>query len=490
MASIAAPRERSESLWALPPEQFNAWRAKYDFPRILNFLKRYYPEFERWRAAQELDDQTLCDFGLARFLRPRVLHEYIFPVDPHRAPSGRHFWYADIDPATRSDLTSKRTIVPYLLWAESERVLLTRDMKALGLGITGWTGEYGDGVMRASVFREVELLWIGRQTLADYQLNGRNLEFCSIDEISLEGNVWNSNEVHLIGTSARKIRVRARMAFLDAYQSSFEDITIERSRLQDWHFEKCSVTGYIDSSVLFRCRVKKGGFVPVISNTDFNECAFDFEVEKAHEVGAAQKFHEFILRQLSACGRPAEAAEHAYRKKRLEIRMHLNPVYYFAKEFPPKRIYNGSFSDLIGDFKSGHWDKKKFLELRSALLRYHLNLLRSPRSVLRIARHLVIAAALTLSWIVWGFGERPWRVLLNSAAVIVACSLLYLFFGVPATKGDSGASLYFSMVSFATLGYGDIVQVGWLRLVSAAEALMGGLAMGLLVSSLASRSRY
>ena len=488
---IAAPRERAEALWSLPPEQFNDWRAKHDFPRIVQFLKRYLPEFERWRDSQGLDDQTLCDFGLGRFLRPRIFYEYIFPVDPHRSPSGRHFLNQDMDPALRSDIKSKRAIIPYFLWATAERVPLSRDIVALGMGMTGWRGEFGSGIMRASVFREVELLWLGGQTLPDmFQVGGRNLEFSSLDGLVLQGDVWNSQFVHLIGCSARKLTVRARMAFVEAYQSNFEDLTIERARLQDWSFERCQVTGYIDASTLFRCRFFKGGFMPAISSTDLNQCAFDFPIERAYEVGGARDFHGYALRQLSACGRLAEAGEQAYQKKMLEIRMHANPVYYFGDEFPPKRVYNGSFSDLIGDWQRGWWDNKKFRELFFALVQYHLALLVSPRSIGRILKHWMESAALFLSWITWGFGERPWRVLTNAGLILIGSSVLYYLFGVPATKGHIDGSLYFSIVTFTTLGYGDIYQLGWLRLVSAFEALLGALGMGLLVSSLASRSRY
>jgi hypothetical protein len=488
---IAAPREEAEELWRLPPKQFNAWRAKHDFPRIVTYLKKYLPEFERWRDSQGLDDQTLCDFGLGRFLRPRIFYEYVFPVDPHRSPSGRHFWNQDIDPALRADIQSKRTIIPYFLWIKAQKVQLSRDILALGVGITGWTGAHGSRVLRASVFREVELVWLGGQTLPDgFQLGDRHLEFSSLDGLVLEGNVWNSQYLHLIGCSARNLTVRARMAFVDAYQSSFESLTIERARLQDWSFERCDVTGFIEASTLFRCRFLKGGFMPAISNSDLNQCTFDYQIERAHDVGGARDFHGYALRQLSACGRLAEAGEQAYRKKTLEMRMHANPIYYFGEEFPPKRVYNGSFSDLIGDWQRGWWDDKKFRELLLALARYHIGLLRSPRSIARVLKHWTKSAALFLSWAAWGFSERPWRVLANVGVILLGAAGLYYFFGVPATKGDLGASLYFSIVTFTTLGYGDITQVGWLRQVAAFEALLGALAMGLLVSSLASRSRY
>ncbi|WP_137283854.1 pentapeptide repeat-containing protein [Halorussus salinisoli] len=105
-----------------------------------------------------------------------------------------------------------------------------------------------------------------------------------------------------------------------------------------------------------------------------------------------------------------------------------------------------------------------------------------------------------------GYGSNPWRVMATSAFVIVLCALLY-----PVTGGIQevleetgtpiqyvvsdpetsqwnwllfvfGKSLYFSTVTFATLGYGDIQPLGGLaRAIAGGEALLGQLLMALLV---------
>jgi hypothetical protein len=102
------------------------------------------------------------------------------------------------------------------------------------------------------------------------------------------------------------------------------------------------------------------------------------------------------------------------------------------------------------------------------------------------------------------YGTSPWRVIGSSAALILICALLY-----PTTGGiqETGAevaitytveeptdtavpvlitvflkSLYFSVVTFATLGFGDISPVGSLaRFLAGAESLLGSLLLALLV---------
>ncbi|UPV72789.1 pentapeptide repeat-containing protein [Halorussus limi] len=102
-----------------------------------------------------------------------------------------------------------------------------------------------------------------------------------------------------------------------------------------------------------------------------------------------------------------------------------------------------------------------------------------------------------------GYGSNPWRVIATAAVVIVVCAILFPLVGQIHDGTPSGVpvkyyfdpgsglyynvvvffqSLYFSVVTFATLGYGDMQPVFiWARAVAAAEALFGQLLMALLV---------
>ena len=103
------------------------------------------------------------------------------------------------------------------------------------------------------------------------------------------------------------------------------------------------------------------------------------------------------------------------------------------------------------------------------------------------------------SWLVdmfCGYGEKPLRVVLFSLAFILTFALLYFLIGVrhgeqllvfDAQQGLLANlltllnCLYYSVVTFTTLGYGDIVPVGLTRALAAFQAFAGSFTMALFV---------
>lgn len=102
------------------------------------------------------------------------------------------------------------------------------------------------------------------------------------------------------------------------------------------------------------------------------------------------------------------------------------------------------------------------------------------------------------------YGESPWRVIGVSVATVVLCGLVYPFGlfertapdGPPLPAVDSVAdwlsvlpeSLYFSTLTFTTLGFGDFRPVGWGRLLATFETGLGVTLLALLVFVLGRRA--
>ena len=98
---------------------------------------------------------------------------------------------------------------------------------------------------------------------------------------------------------------------------------------------------------------------------------------------------------------------------------------------------------------------------------------------------------LVLARLVWGYGERPCRILAAGALTIAVFGLLCFFLAgiqpsrpeTPSQQLSMGECLYFSVVTFTTLGYGDFLPKPHFRPWAATEAALGaGLIAAFIVS--------
>lgn len=95
-----------------------------------------------------------------------------------------------------------------------------------------------------------------------------------------------------------------------------------------------------------------------------------------------------------------------------------------------------------------------------------------------------------------GYGESPVNVISFSLGLILVCAILFFLFGIQSADGVIALStdltwqqnisnffsaIYFSVVTFTTLGYGDIQPIGFSRFIATIEAFVGSFALALYV---------
>lgn len=89
--------------------------------------------------------------------------------------------------------------------------------------------------------------------------------------------------------------------------------------------------------------------------------------------------------------------------------------------------------------------------------------------------------------LVAGYGESPINVVFSASALIILCSFIYMGTGLNPPREETAsywAHLYYSVVTFTTLGYGDFSpQEGFSRFMSAFQAVMGLIFTSLFLTS-------
>ncbi|NPA47181.1 MAG: voltage-gated potassium channel [Thermococci archaeon] len=78
------------------------------------------------------------------------------------------------------------------------------------------------------------------------------------------------------------------------------------------------------------------------------------------------------------------------------------------------------------------------------------------------------------------YGESPWRVFTFTLLIVMAYSVLYWVLGALG-RASPVECLYFSVVTFTTVGYGDVVPLPAYRMLAASEAFIGAFLMAFFV---------
>lgn len=93
--------------------------------------------------------------------------------------------------------------------------------------------------------------------------------------------------------------------------------------------------------------------------------------------------------------------------------------------------------------------------------------------------------------LITGYGERPLNILIWWISIIFGCTLIYYFFSgiyngiacnITSYNPNFLETLYFSIVTFTTLGFGDLApKPGFFQLFASFEALIGAIFMALFI---------
>jgi tetratricopeptide (TPR) repeat protein len=151
---------------------------------------------------------------------------------------------------------------------------------------------------------------------------------------------------------------------------------------------------------------------------------------------------------------------------------------------------DGEFTNSAESFYRCRECYRKFLFLRLLFPQKIHSIAKSqePAGIKGLVHRVFSYLTLTFSYLVWGHGERPARTFYAGIFIILFSALFYIQGGLfkegLVFKPHFFEALYFSVVTFTTVGFGDITAVGISRLLVMLEAMSGIFIMPLFVIAL------
>ncbi|MGF0337095.1 potassium channel family protein [Ectopseudomonas toyotomiensis] len=439
----------TSTLWKMDTATFNLWRKQNDYPKLFSLFQEILPDFDAWLESQNLTTDIIFDNGFARFIgarEPLILCTY----DQNQ----KHLFDESLEnlPGIRKAgwILSEERYEPYFYWLEIKRGTEIANKTKQEFRISSWING------RPKFCNKIFLLYLGRIHIRNASLADRHLDFCCLDGLILE-SPHNNKHLYIWYSSAIGLEISGGVAFLNFYNSCLRSYASNNKFLlrdgiyQDIHFFDSEVRMHLCRSKLHMSSILGINLECSLEYAEIEDVKFDGGkiLHKNYQGHAA--FYSKAKSLYSNIGNKAEAGNYFYKEKKHEL---------IAQLFP--KITHHS--------KLAHAGKIKRLQV--------------------ITTSYLTFLSMLSNYITWGFGERPIRSLFLSIWLVIGSSIIYYLAPQSSTVGQAAKSLYFSLVTFVTLGYGDITQSSAaLRIFSSLEAFAGMFLIGIFLAGYASKTK-
>jgi uncharacterized protein YjbI with pentapeptide repeats len=495
----------------MSPHVFNEWRANNDIPALFKFLHGILPGFEEWFKTLPFDSQVALRIvptgALFRGDSPKVAFEYsnedpgqrIIECFDGNINDANSFWEA-----RKARVKTYGEFVPYFKWVRArfgrERFFVfdkINNQRTDTFQFTRWECvDTANASSSAILLHDFEVLKLGQVEIGERTLIGkRNLDFANLDYLTISGKFHGSYMVTVNYSSCRSLHInRAELAFITFYQCAMENFDCNESRLQDIRFEKVTILDFrLRDSYVNGISFDKSIINPNIENCDLRRVSFS--PLKGSAPSQTSTTYRLFRSAFQSKGQRQEASEAYFRERIYERKSYFHPYLEHRGLFPPM-FYSGRIRSVVDSWREG---KLQGQSLRQGILKAlfsRLKLWSRPRYILRMLRFRIRWAISMFECLIWGYGERPFRIFILALSSIAVYALLYHVSSWPnpvhrTTSLGWSDSFYFSTVTFTTLGYGDIVpKTVILKWLCASEAVLGAFTIGLVVAGFSNKSRY
>lgn len=431
------PKADILDLWSLSEGRFIEWRRRNDFPILLNHFDKVLPLFNEWKTDNKLTNEIIIESG---FITPFI--ERKRSIRKKDLFLTKQSWDTNQDIVVKNEkLEGKheylgteykfefiQQFTSYLDW------LSTKGRSANILYINSRHSLNTDNervFIHADVYArrtDFELLKMGgiEIPVTDYGIlnRGKIIEFANLSGLKFSGEM-NFGELGNLScyycSCDRWFADSFSMPMVELNHCSVNNFTLSNSKLQQWKFYDCFVNGDFFNTKLYSTSIIGGYFAPVIMDCTLSDTHIFSDPNTENNNFSGYRMFKKIYQNQG----DDDIARDYFIKENEYVRSNLKGLDYFTK---------------------------------------------------------------SISFYYWEYGRKPHRIIYISVAIIV-------FFGFIFWLGSSWVAfdhttqgfslwdgLYFSTITFTTLGYGDYSPTGWLKILCSVEAFSGVVNMGFIIA--------
>lgn len=461
-----------EQLWQLPFDEFNEWRRKNDLLQLFQHFQTALPEFNQWLTSNSLSIDTILETD-----QPGKFFYYeneVIAIKNDEVGSHSYYFIPIVNAKHRKTVLEGLNegeyyfFMPYFKWLKDRKNNNLANEDFDSFRFTLYSNSHPQ-MSRATINTGYRLLKMGGTNITGWgSFILRNLDFCDVDFLTIDGDFELSRGSEVFYSTFRNLAaINSDGSFRTFYSCHFERMEMQNSKLYGFEFYNCDLFQvYIESCrltdlLLENCAVSLFNFkdteiVNEIQYTPPKKSWFSGQQDLFNSVAA---FYKTLRVAYQANGLRTEASKSYYSERLFELK--------------------------------GLWaESSLWSSLKSYSVKYH------AYSISRISYKLMLLLKFIsygLSYLLWGFGEKLGRIILSTIVIIGVYSIIYYFSDLDKVNGNLINSLYFSIVTFTTLGFGDITPLNSsaiLKILVASEALLGAFAIGLFVAGFSNKSRY
>lgn len=477
--------EQKFRIWKSDINDFNKWRSKNDVLTILNYISTHSESFREWLNFNKITIDDVVSVVPTRRIFVGNEHSQLFELNGNSYES--YFYWREKINDTRPFVINDNLNEFYNFDTKNNSFSFRSNRQYL----------IDNTVVNSQIFLfgELPLLKIGDIKLAsDFGLFQRNLDFLDLDGIELYDDTMMYSGLDIFYSSVRNFEINnCKVQFFSFNNCFCSNLTIKNSSIYKFDIVNCSMNDGIFGFTIEKSKMDKFS----ITNTWLENIWMSDTQVKGFKYIPQKYIHKYNQTyNIRTIYENIKTLRLAFESSRNEILA--SKYYYLEKQYKRKcfktfvddigikRQYGGPYTRIALNFLKKEYTFKNSCMYMGWLSQYYFELVKSSEY-----RQLIREQLLSyISWVTWGYGEKPLRIILNSLSVMFLFSSIYFFSSNQMLSGNLVNSMYYSVITFTTLGYGDIVPTtDVLKLFSAAEAVLGAFSMGLIVAGYTIKAR-